>query len=317
MPGVNPILSAQYLALLDKRLKKVWERPFSELTQMVPQIFNVISSDSAWEEFYGVSALPDTPEFNGQLEYAATNPEWLYRVEPKEFALGVQIERKLHDDKKYAVMDDWVGALSESCIRTQEKYGVEMFANGWTSAYTFGYSEEGVALFGAHGTKATGVSTASGFTNTGTLALTKTNVAATRLLMRRFKGSIGQRIEIDPDWLIVPDSLSDTACEIVGYDPKTGATSDRSSEDAHYGKINTQYKRFKVVPWMRLDDYSTKSWYMVDSRQMKKHLYWLNRIAPEYKMTVDFENFMTKHASYSRWGAGYDECRWGYGNQVS
>lgn len=311
---MNPILSAQYLRLLDKRLKKVWERPFSELTQMIPQIFNVTSSDSAWEEYYGVSSMPDTPEFSGTLEYAGTTPEWLFRIEPKEFAMGVQIERKFHDDKKYAVMDNWVASLSESLIRTQEKYAVEMFANGWSTAYTFGYSEEGIALFGAHLTKS-GVSTTTGFSNTGTLALTKTNVQAVRLLMRRFKGSIGQRIEIDPDLLIVPDSLTDTACEIVGYDFRSGATSEKDGNSLN--KINANFKRFKVIPWMRLDDYSTKSWYMVDSRQMKKHLYWLNRMPAEYKMTVDYENFMTKHSSYSRWGAGFDEWRWGYGNQVT
>jgi hypothetical protein len=313
---MNPILSAQYIRLLDKRLKKVWERPFSELTQMIPQIFNVMSSDSAWEEFYGVSSFPDTPEFSGQLEYFGLNPEYLFRVEPKEFAMGVQIERKFHDDKKYNVMDNMVGGLSESLIRTQEKYSVEMFANGWSNAYTFGYSEEGVALLGSHTTKS-GVPTTTGFSNTGTLALSKTNIAATRLLMRRFKGSIGQRIEIDPDTIIVPDSLYDTACEIVGYDPRSGANSDRDPDSAHYGRINANYKRFKVIPWMRLDDYSTKSWYMADSRQMKKHLYWLNRVSAEYKMTVDFENFMTKHSGYSRWGAGFDEWRWGYGNQVT
>jgi hypothetical protein len=307
--GMSPILSAQYLALLDKRLKKVSERPFSELTQMIPQLFNVMSSDSAWEEFFGVSAMPDTPEFNGQLEYAGTSPEWLTRIEPKEFALGVQIERKFHDDKKYAVMDNWVAALSESLIRTREKYGCEIFANGASAAFRFGWSEEGVALFGTHTNK----SGAAGNTNVGTATLNKTNVAAARLAMRRFTGSIGQRIEIEPDTLIVPDSLYETACEIVGYDPRSGASSDKDPDNLN-NKINTQYKRFKVIPWMRLDDYSTKSWYMVDSRQMKKHLYWVNRISPEYKMTVDFENFMTKHASYSRWGAGFDEYRFGFMN---
>lgn len=310
--GMSPILSAQYLALLDKRLKKVWERPFSELTRMVPEFFNMITSDSAWEETTGVSALPDTPEFNGLLEYAGTSPEWITRIEPKEFALGVQIERKFHDDKKYAVMDNWIASLSESLVRTQEKYGCEIFANGTSAAFRFGWSEEGIALFGTHTNK----SGATGFTNNGTYALTKTNVAATRLAMRRFAGSIGQRIEIEPDWLIVPDALAETAYEITGYDPRSGASEQRDPDGAKY-KINTQYRRFEVKTWMRLDDYSTKSWYMVDSRQMKKHLYWVTRIAPEYGMTVDFENFMTKHKSYSRWGAGFDESRWGFMNVVS
>jgi hypothetical protein len=317
MPAMTPILSEQYMRLLDKRLRKAWERPFSELNEMVPTIYNVMGSDSAWEEFFGVSSIPDIPEFTGVLDYLGISPEWLTRIEPKEFAGGVQMERKLHDDKKYAVMESWVEGLGEALVRTRERYAVETFANGWSNAFTFMYSEEGVALFGAHTEKSGAAAQyTSGFTNNGTAALSKSNVAATYLTMRRFRGSIGQRIEIDPDTIIVPDAQFDTACEIVGYDPRSGATSDMDPNSANR-RINTQFKRFKVIPWLRLDDYSTKSWYMVDSRQMKKHLYWLNRIAREYHMTVDFENFMTKHSVYARFGAGWDNWRWGYGNQVT
>jgi hypothetical protein len=312
----NPLVSMQFVRLLDDRLREVTERPFRELPSMIDTLYRMLPSDSAWEEFYEVGAVPDIPAFSGKLQYLAIAPGYHVRIEPKEFAGGIQAERKLLDDKRYAVLDDRASGLGESAQRTREKYGVEPFAYAFSSAFTFMTNEEGVSLCNDSHTTKSGTSTSTGFDNAGTSAISKTAIQATRLLMRKFRNDISERIVIEPDTLIVPDNLYDAACELVGYSPETGATSQLDSESAQF-KINVNYKRFKVIPYLRLDDYDTNNWYMVDSNLMKKFLIWIDRVKPETNTTIDFETFLVKHSIYFRIGWGWINWRWVFGMNVS
>lgn len=306
---MNPMTSSQLPRLLDKRLREVSERAFKELSEgKIEQLYRMLSTESAFEEFYEIGALPDIPEFNGELQFLSVTPGYYTKVEPKEFAGGVLFERKLLDDKKYNVVDNRAAMLAEAAARVREKYGVRPFAYAFSSAYDFQTSEEAVSLCStAHTTKA-GVSTATGFSNSGTSALSKTSVAATRLLMRKFKNDIGERISIEPDTLLVPDSLYDTAMEIVG----TPAGYDTAALDK-----NMQAGRYKVIPYLRLDDYSTKNWFMLDSRLMKRFLLWLDRIKPEVNNQIDFNTYQVKHSIYFRIGNGFTNWRFIYGHNVA
>ena len=312
----NPLTSSQFQRLLDDRLRKVYVDSFTELPSMVDKLFGVIKSDKAWEEFYGIGAVPDIPAFNGLLEYLSVAPQYYTRIEPKEFAGGIQIERKLLDDDRYDVIKTRQNGLVNSLYRVKEKYGAQAFGYAFSSALTFATSEEGVALCSSSHPTKSGASTTTGFSNAGSTALSKTAIGATRILMKQFRNESGQRIVIEPDTLIVPDSLYDTACEAVGYNEK-GATSDRDPDSAHSGRINPQYKRWTIIPYPRLDDYDTNNWYMVDSKMMKEYLIWINRIEPDISTERDFDNLMFKQAIYARFGYGHTDWRWIYGHSVS
>jgi hypothetical protein len=305
----SPLDSAQFVRLLDKRLREVAEDKYSQLPTMIPKFFNVMSSDAAWEEFYAVGGVGDIPEFNGKLTYLPIIPGWHKKVEHKEFAAGIVAERKLIDDKKYAVLDNRAEKLMVAARRTQEKQAVRVFAYADSAAFDYQTSEEGVALVSSsHATKSS-VSTTSGFDNSGTAALSKTSVAATRIAMRGFKNDDGERIEVGDDLAIVcPDNLADTAMEIVGT---------QKSLDTAEGNINPQYGRYEVIPYLRLDDYDTNNWGMVWKSQMKEDLAWFNRVNPESKNTVDFETYQLKQAVYFRNSYMFKDWRWIYWNLVS
>lgn len=256
----NPLTSSQFVRLLDLRLREVAEGKFNELPSMIEKFYRVLPSSSAFEEFYEVGALPDIPEFSGKLEYLAAAPGYHVKIEPKEFAGGVMFQRKLLDDKKYAVLEDRAGLLGESAARVREKYGARTFQYAFSNAFDFMTSEEGVSLCNDSHTTKSGTSTSSGFDNAGTSALSKSAVSATRILMRKFRNDISERIVIEPDTLIVPDNLADTAYEIVGNTP-TGAVSQLDSTSAE-NKVEVNYRRFNVIPYLRLDDSDTNNWLM-------------------------------------------------------
>ena len=237
----SPLDSAQFVRLLDARLREVAEKKYKELPTMIPKIFNIINTDSAWEEFFSVGAVPDIPEFNGKVSYLGIAPGYYTKIEPKEYAGGIQCERKLIDDKKYGVLDSKAEGLMIAAQRTREKLGVKLLANAFSSAFDFMTSEEGVALCSSNHTTKAGTSTTDGFDNSGTTALSKTSVGATRLLMRQFRNDISERIEISDNLaLIVPDGLADAAEEIVGT-PK--------SMDTTEGNINMQAGRYEIIPY--------------------------------------------------------------------
>jgi hypothetical protein len=304
----SPLDSAQFVRLLDKRLREVSEDAYKQLPSMIPTLYRTLSSEQAWEEFFSIGGVPDIPEFNGKLSYLGIAPGFYTRIEPKEYAGGIQIERKLIDDKQYAVLDNRAAGLITAAQRTREKLGVRLYANAFSTAYDFMTSEEGIALAGAHLTKA-GTSTANGFNNAGTSALSKTSVAATRLLMRRFRNDISERIEISDNLaLVVPDNLADKAFEIVNT-PK--------SLDTAEGNVNPQFKRHTVIPYLRLDDYDTNNWHMIDMEGAKRDAIWIDRVTPETKMTVDFETYITKVSTYFRCAYGFLDWRWNYSHNVT
>jgi hypothetical protein len=158
-------------------------------------------------------------------------------------------------------------------------------------------SEEGVAICStAHTTKASGVSTTSGFSNLGSTAFSPTAVEATRILMRGFRNSIGERMAVRPNGFIGSTNLEQKFAELIGTDKGL-----YSAE----GTINTQKNKWKYEVSDYLSDYSTKNWIMVDWDLVKEYAVWVDHTADELSNTVDFETKKIKHSSYSYWGLGF------------
>jgi len=127
--------------------------------------------------------------------------------------------------------------------------------------------------------------------------------------MRQFRDMMSERIEMsDNYWLVVPDTLGDLAEEITGT---------QKGYDEATGTINVAYGRYKVVRYMRLDDYDTNNWFLVNADMMKKYLIWIDRISQETDSIVDFETKQVKHSIYSRWGYGFKDWRWIIGSNVT
>lgn len=294
----HPILESAFPKLFDKRIREVQENVWEDLTKtesFLDQLYRVIKSDSAVEEFAAVGAVPDIPEFNGVLQSLPVYPGYYNKIEPKEFGAKLMWERKFIDDKKFPVMMADAEGLFTSAFRVREKYAAKGFNNAFSAAFTFLTSEEGVSWCSSSHTTKSGASTSTGFSNAGTSALDKTSVAATYLLMRRFKNDIGERISINPDLLIVPDTLGDKADEIVGTPAGL-----YSAE----GTINVQKGRFKVIRYRLLDDTSTKNWFMADSRMLKRVNLFIDRIKPETDTDIDKNTLMTMVSIYFRLGCG-------------
>lgn len=305
---VSPLTSSKFVRLLKEDLREVSEDAFNDLPKQGEKYYRNIDSSSATEEFFDVSGLPDIPEFNGKLSYIGQAPGYHTKIEPKEFAAGVQTERKFVDDNKWSVLRNHATGLVKALGRTREKYRARPFNYAFSSAFDFMQSEEGLSLCNSSHTTKSGTSTANGFDNAGTDALSKTSVAATWLAMRGFRDTISERIDMDDSFaLIVPDALGDAAEEIVGT---------KKGLNTAEGNVNPQEGRYMVERYMRLDDYDTNNWFMVNWTLMKMFLVWIDRVDSDPNTTIDFETFAVKHSIYSRFGYGWLDWRWVFGHQV-
>jgi hypothetical protein len=305
----NPATSSQFVRLLDERLSSVAEGRLKNLKSMIPTFFDVKSSDSAWEEFFSIGDVPDIPEMNGKKTRLSIAPGYHIKIEHKEYGAYLEFERKLLDDKRYSVLNSRATKLLESAYRVKEKQGVRLFGNSTSVAFDFQTHEENVALVSSSHTTKSGTSTATGFDNSGTSAMTKTSVAATRILMNEFLSDISERIEMSDNLGIVcPYNLADTAEDIVGT-PKGYETGNHTR--------NSEYGRYKVIPYQRLDDYDTDNWYMVDLDSMKENACWFDRIKPEIQTERDFLTEGLRTSVYCRFSYGHRDWRWIYGHVVT
>jgi hypothetical protein len=213
------------------------------------------------------------------------------------------------DTKKYPVFDKIASGLIESDSRVREKFGARTFGYGFSTAFDFQESEEGVALFSSSHTTKSGTSTTYGFNNAGTSAMNKTSIAATRVIMKQFRNDISERIDTGDDFvLIFPDELEETAYEIV----KTPSGYDTAGKDSNF-----QYNRYELIPYSRLSDIDSNNWFMGIRSRMKEDLLWINAVGPETKDTVDWDTFALKQSIYDVFGCGFKAWTWGYGHQVS
>lgn len=265
-------------------------------------LFNVQDSTRAFERNLGVGGFSNVPEYRGSIEYDGI--ETLYRADyqHKQYSKGTAIERQLIDDEEYGVMRQRVQLMGLAFDRTIETFATSVFANAFTAGATAG--PDAVALCSAsHPYSPTNAATQS---NAGTTALSHDAVSATRQAMLRFKDSAGFPMPVNPDTILVPIELEDSARVIV-------ESTLRSSTPNNDANVNRSYQ---VITSRYLTD--TNNWFLIDSRLARMWLNWYWRVRPEFAADPksDFDLEM-RVRGYFRCSFGWDSWQWIYGHNVA
>jgi hypothetical protein len=300
-----PMISENWANILEPGLRAIWYQQINAIvgSSPVPLLFNMQTSEDANEETLGIGGLGDVPEYNGVIEYDSIAEDYKKTFLHTEFAKGISIERKLYDDGKYGVMNTLASQLGLSFARKREKDAASVFNNAFSSSYL---GTDGKALCADDHHRGKRDTTAQD--NKGTTALTYDAVISTRQLMRKFVDDRNQLVAINPDTIVVPVELESTAWTIANSMNKPGTANNDGNFVASRG--------FKVVVWDYLTD--ANNWFMVDSQLAKMHLYWFDRVAPEFAIdpTGTF-NLKANYRGYMRYSYGFDDYRWIYGHEVA
>lgn len=303
----TPHTTENFGDLLDPRFQKIFTEQYDQLPDMLNTLYTFENhngrDDMKWSS---VGTVPDFEEFSGNVNYNSQNEGYDTVALTKEYTNGIQIERKLFDDDQYNVMDQRPRALATAAQRTRQKHGAQLLNNAFSVDNTFATNSEGVALCSDSHTTTSGASTASGFDNKGTSALSATAVAAARTQMVGYRGDQAEKISIMPDEIWIPNNLYEEAYEIVNSMGKL---------DTNNNNRNVHEGQYKIVEWNYLTD--NNNWFMADSTMRKQSVFWVDRVGLEFAMAEDFDTFIAKWRSYMRYTSAWTDWRWVFGSQVA
>lgn len=294
------LISENFGEILEPGLRKVFVDQFKQMTSQIPVLFNVQDSDKAVEHDLEMGDISDFEQFTGTVSYTDTKQGWKTNYEHQEYVKGIKIQRKLVEDDQYNVIKRQPQMLGTAAFRRRESDAASVFNNAFNSSVVGG---DGVSLCNsAH----LNIDSTVSQSNAGTTALSPTSVEATRRLMVKFRTNAGNPFQVDPDLLIVPLELEQTAYEIVNSKGKV---------DTAQNNVNFHQGKYKVVVWKNWLTSSTR-WWMTDSVMMKMYLNWFDRVATQFVKDSDFETFVAKYAGYMRYSYGWSDWRFVYGHNA-
>ena len=301
-----PHSSGNFGDVLDKRVTKILYDELKQTEDKLPTFFSMETSKDSFERWSEVGAIGDFTEFSGTVAYQSQAQGYETTATHKEWVNGFQVTRDLFDDDRHGIWERRPVALANAYQRTRQKHGARIFNNAFSVDTFFYNNSEGVALCSDAHTTTSGASTASGFDNLVTTALTATAVSALRTQMRKFRGDQAEIFSCMPSMLLVPVDLQDKALEI------TKSMGDPSSAN---NAVNPQQGRYKLVDWEYVTD--VNNWFLIDERYMKMWLIWFQRIALEFGQAEELDTLVAKWRAYCRYSNMWTNWRWIAGASVS
>lgn len=299
------IISEPWADLLEPGLRAIFNEAVGSIaaTSRIPMLFNVGSSGKAQEHDLGAGGFSDFEEYKGAIEYDDNTQLFKTTYTHVEYAKGIAVERKLVDDDQYNIINQRPRGLGLAAARTREKHAASVFNNAFSASYTGG---DGVSLCNASHPLAPGSATTH--SNAGSTVLSSAAVIATRKLMRSYVDSRGELIPMNPDTLIVPPELEDTASTIAQTTGVVGS----ANNDINFAGSTIR----RVIVWDYLTD--SKNWFLVDSGMAGLYLNWFDRVPLEFAAdpTSDY-NLVAKFRAYMRYSYGWSDWRWVYGHAVA
>lgn len=295
----------KWVNALDPSFRAIFHETENSFESMYPQIFNVMTSNKAFEKDTALSGIGQL-EVVGELEsipYEDATPGWDVTYVHKKFAKGRMVSQEMIDDEKYNMIQKLPKSLALAKMRTKEQAAADVLNYGFTAgggglaAFTGGDS---LALFSTAHVNRDGNVTQS---NRITTALTQSSLQTVITAMKNRRDSKNQLITFSPDTLIVPPALEFTARIILESSQET---------TNNYNNINPAKGALNLVVWPFLT--STTAWFVVDSKAHELNFF--NRKDDGVKGPVyDFDNEAAKWKAVCRFSVGFSDWMGIYGSE--
>lgn len=266
-------------------------------------LYNVKKSKHYSESVAGMTGIGDWVQTDGPVPYDEFEEGYTKTFIHNVFKKGLEIKRETIDDSRIIDMENQAGALMDSANRTKEKFVHAPF--NFADQTTFNLASgtftntgaDGLALASTAHTSKTGKG--SNQSNKTSYALSVANLKLAEEMMNGFTTDIGEKGNFVPDTIMVPYELRNDAWEIINSVGKLGG----SNND-----VNSYYNKYRVI----VSNWLTNStrWFLMDSRYMKKCLYWIQRVPLEIKSDKDFATDNWRIKGYERYSLGFTDWRW-------
>lgn len=301
-------ISEQWAELLAPGLRNIFFNQYKALaaSAKAPLLFNIVGSKKENEYDLGAGGFADWQEYKDTIEYDDNDQGYKTTFTHVEYARGFKVKRKLVDDDLYNIISKKPRGLALAAARKREKDAANIFVNAFdTSTANLGADSQSLCD-GAH--PHSPANTTSTQSNSGTTAIDRESIIATRELMRAFTDDRGELMPINPDTLLVPPELEEEAW----VETKTPKKTDSGNNDLSF--VNSLGLR--VITWDYLTD--ANNWFMIDSQLAKQHLLWFDRVGLEFALDPrsDFQ-LEARYRGYMRYSLGWSDWKWVYGHNVT
>lgn len=280
---------------LDPAVRKIFFDRYDEEPQVMPRVFNVMTSDRDQEihsATTGFGKLLQTNEL-GALQYE--DPLKMYKTTyvHLKWTLGFKVSQELYDDDQHNIISQMPKALARSAVYTSEDIAADIFNNGFNTSYT-SYGD-GLPLFSTAHLRADGGSNQSNASASG-LTLGETNLETLRLQLAKHLNDKGQIVNFKADTLIVPVDLEKTARILVQSSLRPGTANNDT---------NIYEGAFNIIPWRYIT--STTAWFLADKSNHQLNFFWRSR--PEFKSDYNFDSDAALYKVKFRVSAGWSDWR--------
>lgn len=308
----NPHIASAFpdLTELTAKFTDIFNERFKSEAKSPGEFYRVVGNKSINTRYSSVSGMGQLSEFTGSVSYGDVAQGYDMTLTPVQFAKGFSIERLLADTDQHDIMNGKPRGLAGAAARTRNIHIMRPWNNAFSVDSFFGSHSEGVAMCSNSHTTTTGASTAAGFDNLTTAALSSVAVSAMRVQGLNFRDEQGEKVNnLKFDTILVPQqgSMEETAWEIINSMGKL----DVANNNANFNK-----SRYDVKTDIYLDD--ANNYFMYDSMMMKDHgLVWQEANEPEFANVEDFDTAIAKFRVYGRWGNHWYSWQWLVGANVS
>lgn len=287
----SPVTARAMPDVLDPRFREITYNTFQLQKDLVPFFYQIVQSNLETERVSDITPMGDLVEFTGTLTYEGPDQAYDVTATHREFALGLQVERRLWQFAQFdGIVEGLFSGLADAAYRKRQKDAHRIWNNAFANdTYFFNHSEAVALCSNSHTTTRSGVSTASGFDNLETVALSPTQLGTIITNMRKLKDLSGERINVIPTLILAPVDLRDRAVEIV----KT--TSGLDTAEGTVNVYNSEYN-FRIVDSVYLTD--ANDYFVIDENFMKKNLIWFDAVPAEFARVEAFDEIVAKYRSY-------------------
>lgn len=277
---------------------------------LLKEFYTVKDSKHYSESIGGMTGIGEFEMTDAEVPFEGMEEGYTKTFVPEVFKKGISIKRETIDDAQLIDMQNQAGNLMDSANRTKERFVHLPFNKCTEDSYTTTNGKT-YSLLGADGKCLVNASHPSKTkkgkiqSNATVLPLTAENLTLVENMFKNFVTDSGIKGNFKMDTLIIPFELRDVAWEILGT--PNGLASPN-------GTTNTKFGKYKLI----ISDYmdSPKTWFGVDSKSMKKNLFFINRTPLETKSWVDLNTDNWNIRGYMRFSNGFNDWRWIIGNIV-
>lgn len=297
--NTNTHISSDFGRLLEPGLRKIFFETYAEVPEQYSRVFNVLSSNKAFEEDHTMGAFSDWELRTSEIDTVAYDKmsdgaQIFYRH--KAFTKGFMIGRELYDDEQYRQINKFPKAMARSGRAFVEKNAAELFVHAFDGGDYAIY--DGKPLICADHPL---VDSDKVGCNIVTGALTADNLKKALRIMREQVDEAGNLIVTRPNLLVVPPALEYKAKEILHSTllPDT----DLNNTNSVKGSLDLFVYDYIGEAAGGNDDW----WFVMDTSLAELNFFW--RIKPEFKWDEDFDTFVAKYRGYMRFSYGVSDWR--------